>query len=169
MINGGRNAAVFQVRSASVAQPPRTYTVKSATQLSGTWSSALAGLESYDLSVYGPNGFHRAYKGGLLAAVSANLRGTLTYDLGRGGVTLNLLNEGTGVCEVVVADRYSDEAFTKKLKPGAGFGQFFALAQSHGWYDLIVTVTEDVLLRQQYAGHLETGRPSRTDPAIAAD
>lgn len=169
MTNSGRNTAVFQVRSNSVLQPPRTYTVKAGTQLSGTWNSALAGLDTYDLSVYGPNGFHRAYKGGLLETISANVRGTLAYDVAHGAVTLRVLNEGSKACEVTVADRYSDESVIQKLAPGGTFHQSFAVAQSHGWYDLIVTVAEDAGFRQQFAGHLETGKPSRTDPAIAAD
>jgi len=33
---------------------------------------------------------------------------------------------------------------------------------SHGWYDLVVTVSGDETYRWRFAGHLETGAPSVT-------
>jgi phospholipase C len=44
----------------------------------------------------------------------------------------------------------------------------FELSGSHGWYDLLVEVEADAVYRRQLAGHVETGRDSVTDPAIAA-
>jgi phospholipase C len=56
----GGAAAVFQVRSADAAQAPRTYTVESGKQLTDSWDFT----SGYDLSVHGPNGFFRRFKGG---------------------------------------------------------------------------------------------------------
>ncbi|MET1023037.1 MAG: phospholipase domain-containing protein, partial [Pseudoxanthomonas sp.] len=41
----------------------------------------------------------------------------------------------------------------------------FALEASDHWYDLQVEVP-DTPFRRRLAGHLETGRPSRSDPAL---
>jgi phospholipase C len=42
------------------------------------------------------------------------------------------------------------------------------LQESFGWYDLAVRVDSDALFERQLAGHVETGRPSMSDPAIGA-
>jgi phospholipase C len=49
--NTGSKAAVFQVRSASPLQAPRSYTVGAGATLEDTWTFASAGLAAYDLSV----------------------------------------------------------------------------------------------------------------------
>src|SRR5262249_22326027 len=60
--NTGTVTAVFQVRSAAVHQP-RTYTVEPGKSLSDTWQLSSIGIALCDLSVYGPNGFYRRFKG----------------------------------------------------------------------------------------------------------
>src|SRR5262249_48508912 len=61
--NSGQVAAVFQVRSAGSSAPPRAYTVEAGKSLSDSWAVVAVGASEYDLSVYGPNGFFRAFKG----------------------------------------------------------------------------------------------------------
>ena len=60
-VNTGKAAAVFQVRSTNAADPVRNYTVEPGKKLTGTWTVA----SSYNLSVYGPNGFVRYFKGSI--------------------------------------------------------------------------------------------------------
>ena len=55
--NTGQATVVFQVRSGNPADPVRTYTVEPGKQLTGSWNF----VSSYDLSVYGPNGFVRFF------------------------------------------------------------------------------------------------------------
>jgi hypothetical protein len=38
--------------------------------------------------------------------------------------------------------------------------------RTHGWYDLAVTSGAKADLQQRYAGHLENGRDSISDPAM---
>ena len=63
----GTAAAVFHVRSGNPADPVRYYTVEPGKQLTGSWSAA----SSYDLSVYGPNGFARYFKGNVSSGAAA--------------------------------------------------------------------------------------------------
>ena len=70
--NTGEAGACLQVRSGNTADGPRTYTVEAGKSLSDTWSVDAQGR--YDLSVYGPNGFMRAFKG----AVPSRRRPTST-------------------------------------------------------------------------------------------
>src|SRR5262245_22225256 len=57
--NCGAAATVFHVRSACGSLGPRSYTVESRKHVSDSWD---VGATGYDLSVYGPNGFFRAFK-----------------------------------------------------------------------------------------------------------
>ena len=40
------------------------------------------------------------------------------------------------------------------------------LDSQFGWYDLVVKVTDDAAFQVHLAGHVETGRPSVSDPAL---
>ena len=40
------------------------------------------------------------------------------------------------------------------------------LAKSDHWYDLTVSVDAEPGMTSRFAGHVETGRPSITDPAL---
>jgi phospholipase C len=166
-INTGKKTAVFQVRSGSALQPPRSYTVRPDSQLSDVWEYAVLGLGAYDLSVYGPNGFFRAYKG-TGSQASANIQSEIAYDVAGGGVTLTAVNSGTAPCQLQVLNVYTSATVVKELNAGAMFQQFFSLQKHYGWYDLVLTVESDRTFRQQLAGHLETGKDSTTDPAIPA-
>ena len=163
--NSGQRAVVLQVRSGSILQPPKSYTVSSQTHLSDVWAYGPLGLDSYDLAVVGPNGFFRAYRGGMIGG-AANLQSSIGYDVAGGGVSLSVVNKGAAECELQLLDVYTSETVTKPLKPGAKFEQFFSLSKSFGWYDYVLKVADDVSFRQQLAGHLETGKDGTTDPGI---
>jgi phospholipase C len=40
------------------------------------------------------------------------------------------------------------------------------LQQYFGWYDLVVSVSQDSTFEHRLAGHVETGRDSFSDPAL---
>jgi len=166
--NTGTKAAVFQVRSASLLQAPRSYTVNLNTHLSDVWTYGALALEGYNLAVYGPNGFFRAFQGGLIAGTSAIVQSALTYDSGGGSVTLTAVNKGTTTIELQVTNVYTSALSSKVLKAGATFQQSYPVDANNHWYDLLLAVVEDANFRQEIAGHVETGKDSKTDPAIPA-
>jgi phospholipase C len=49
------------------------------------------------------------------------------------------------------------------LRPGARVVHTVSTAATHGWYDVTVTAATT---RRRLAGHLETGHPSTSDPAL---
>jgi hypothetical protein len=59
--NASGPGAVFQLRAGDGQSSPWTYTVGSGNHLFDTWTFASGA--AHDLSVYGPNGFFRGYKG----------------------------------------------------------------------------------------------------------
>jgi phospholipase C len=72
--NTGRATVVFQVRSSNASDPVRYYTVEPNKTLTGTWNVS----SSYHLSVYGPNGFVRYFKGSIGSSAAA-LHGRSSY------------------------------------------------------------------------------------------
>jgi phospholipase C len=161
-VNSGKQGAVFQVRSDSTIDPVRNYTVEARKQLSGTWTVT----GSYGLTVYGPNGFTRYFKGSVGAGAAA-LRVESGYGTDdEGSIGLFVRNAGSRKATVTVLDAYSGEKLTRVLGPGRDIEVELALEQFHGWYDVVVTVAEDPSFEYRLAGHVETGRDSMSDPAM---
>jgi phospholipase C len=157
----GRAAGVFHVRSADSAQDPRSYTVESGKQLTAAWDAA----SGYDLSVYGPNGFFRRFKGGP-GGQQASLDIRARYGRRHEEITLEIDNRGSQPVEVTVSDRYSSRSTTLSLKPGDAHTERWSLGRTRGWYDLVVTVQGDPHFEYRYAGHLENGKASISDPGM---
>lgn len=160
--NTGNAAAVFQVRSGGGG--PWTYTVGARDEASDTLAATGA---SYDLSVSGPNGFLRTFLGSL-GADSAKLIVKTSYDGASGGIALVIQNHGSSAETVSVFDAYSGKTQMRVLPPNGSATFVSPLEESFGWYDFSVKVGSDPGFLRQLAGHVETGRPSVTDPAIAA-
>ena len=160
--NTGHATVVFQVRSGNAADPVRTYTVEPGKHLTGTWNVA----SSYDLSVYGPNGFVRFFKGSMGSGAAA-LDVSSEYDTeGRGSIEWRITNFASSQAEVSVLDAYTGNLATRLLQPHDTFADELSLDRFHGWYDLIVTVAGDATFKYRLAGHVETGEDSISDPAL---
>lgn len=174
--NPGRKTAVFQVRSGNSSNGPWTYTVGAGEEVSDTWAVTANGETAYDFSVYGPNGFLRTFKGSIAGNNLANLRVRSIYDAGWNnvgrneageGIALEICNQGQNPEQVSISDGYTGKSAVIQLKPGEARIEEWRLKHSYGWYDLTVEVDSDSSFQQQIAGHVETGRDSMTDPAIA--
>jgi phospholipase C len=163
--NTGTAGAAFQVRFGDGSTTPRTYTVGAGHETSDSFGAVAA--TSYNLAVYGPNGFLRTFSGGL-ATGSANLQVNAAYDRHSGGIVLTIRNAGSGAAKVNIFDAYTDKTQTRVVQPQGSATFVDPLNKVFGWYDLTVRVDSDANFRRQLAGHVETGKPSVTDPAIGA-
>jgi phospholipase C len=165
--NTGNAGACFHVRSGNTSAGPWTYTVEAGKSLSDTWNVAANPNGEYDLSVYGPNGFLRAFKGGV-GAGRANLDVDARYgdDDENAGLGLIIANRGTAACTVSIVNSYTNETMTHWLDRGRSVTKNWQLRTSHGWYDLVIHVNTDQGFQQRLAGHIETGRESASDPGI---
>ena len=161
--NTGSATVVFLVRSGNSADNVRTYTVEPGKQLADMWNVA----SSYDLSVYGPNGFVRFFKGSI-GSNSATLDVVSKYDQGEdiGAIELRITNLAANPADISVLDAYTGKTRTKHLQSSHSLEIELELEQFGGWYDLIVTVSGDATLKYRLAGHVETGRDSISDPAL---
>jgi phospholipase C len=166
--NTGKSAAVFQVRAGVVqGGGPWTYTVGPRAELSDTWALTENKQTQYDLSVYGPNGFLRVFKGSIAGEGVANLHTKLAYDKANCGVTLDILNKGKTKVKVRILDAYTKKTISHAVRPGDSVVAYWPNEKFFGWYDFTLSVDGDTTFSQQLAGHIETGRDSVTDPAIA--
>ncbi|MEJ6004949.1 phospholipase C, phosphocholine-specific [Paucibacter sp. AS339] len=163
-------AAVFHVYDRlNLAALPRRYTVEAGKQLSGTWQPSSTG--AYDLWVLGPNGYHRHFTGNarrVAAAAQPNPEVRVTPDMVNGELIIELSNAGSFACSMtLVANKYyAVEPQTVKLAPRASITVRLPLKDSAYWYDFSVRVVGQADFSRRFAGHLETGEPSITDPAM---
>ncbi|MDH6140332.1 phospholipase C [Kitasatospora sp. GP30] len=158
----GAAGAHFLVTSSTQAGGPWNYTVEAGRSLSGEWQLATGG---YALAVYGPNGFLREFKG---TAGAAGPELTARHHGNSGQLQLELTNEGSTPVRLTITDGYGNEhEAAYQLRPGARVTHVAHPHRSNGWYDLTVTSDRDPGYRRRLAGHIETGAPSTSDPAIA--
>ena len=167
LVNRGRTGAVFQVFDATDRAGPWRFTLAAGeTYAAGHWNTGRPG--PYDLTVHGPNGFYRRFAGDAAqpqpqVMIATDARGVLTV-----GVTGVGEEAALAVLDMDPAYPLSEGEARRRLtvRPGAASQSTWDLRGSDHWYDLTVSLENDPTFIQRLAGHVETGRPSRTDPAI---
>ncbi|CAN5342974.1 phospholipase C, phosphocholine-specific [soil metagenome] len=167
--NTGRQAGVFHVDDRrNLSDLPRRYTVEPAKQLVGAWTPATTG--AYDLWVLGPNGFHRHATGNALRTAAAgqpNPEVIVSCDTATGDLVVKLVNTGAGPCTFTLTPNqyYSGTAEYKVVARSENVIRL-PLRTSGYWYDFSVTVKGQADYSRRFAGRLETGQASFSDPAM---
>jgi len=164
--NSGEAAACFHVRSGNSAQGPWTFTVEAGKSLSYLWDIG-SDPGRYDLSVFGPNGFMRAFRGGVSGS-KANIDTECRYDGDDLQLEVILTNRGARFCRVTVANAYGGKKVERSLSPGQSVKTTWDLNASFGWYNLSIEEASDRSFARQLAGHVESGTPSVSDPAFGS-
>jgi phospholipase C len=163
--NSGKSAAVFQVRAGKSADGPWTYTVGPKASLADSFAVRGKEQSTYDLAVYGPNGFFRGLEGSVNGEAIADLRVKTVYDA-EFGITLEIVNAGNAVERLRIVDAYTKQSIDHSLAPGRLFFWHWPLLTSFGWYDLTISTDSDPTFERRLAGHVETGADSVSDPAL---
>ena len=128
--------------------------------------------DQYDLTVAAANGFFRRFKGDkedpdLSLACGYEAAGLVTKKL-TGNIELLLENNGDREIKLKVTDNaYKQSEQQIALKPGGKAKITMNLKNSSCWYDFTVVVLNHSQFSRQYAGHVETGEDSITDPLMA--
>ena len=174
--NSGAKAAVFTVHDyAPYAHGPWRYTLDGGqSHAAGQWNDDHR--EFYDLAVHGPNGFYRHFTG-RLRDDDKLLSDTVGVTVGEaaGQLVVALKNDGDAPAELVLAFAPAyvrgDALPARRVVSLAGRTsqtERFDVAAADHWFD--VTVTQSALAgwSRRYAGHIETGSSSRTDPGIGS-
>ena len=119
--------------------------------------------------MYGPNGFYRAFSG---SAKDPGIRLEMQYEKNTSGSsTGNLFVVLTNTTPSALSIMIRDESYgtgEKKLllKAGASEKILMRLQASHQWYDVSIRVEGSDDFLQRFAGHIETGTSSKTDPLM---
>ncbi|MFS8973338.1 phospholipase C, phosphocholine-specific [Cupriavidus necator] len=169
LANSGMQGAVFHVYDKlHLDRIPRRYTVEADKTLSDAWD-VVADNGKYDLWVLGPNGFVRHFTG-TAAASGAQPECQVCYDPKNGQLYLHMRNTGNAACTVTVkANAYrNDGPWTLTVPPGGEVvEERWSLERSARWYDFSVVRADDGSYLRRFAGRLETGKDSVSDPAMA--
>ncbi|NBE55654.1 phosphocholine-specific phospholipase C, partial [Streptomyces boluensis] len=160
---GEKAGGTFHVRSGNRTDGPWTYTAEAGKTVSDTWNSEYSD-GAYDLTVHGPNGFLRAFKG---PGTTAGPEVTARHVAATGSLALTLTNAGTAEARLSLTDAYGGAAKTLTVAPGKTVEHTVALDAGKRWYDVTVTSEADATFLRRFAGHVETGKPGVSDPAIA--
>ncbi|RYG21882.1 DUF756 domain-containing protein, partial [bacterium] len=139
----------------------RAYAVEAGKSIRDTWPAEGA----YHVRVDGPNGFMREFRGnGDDPKVAVNV-GYAGGKSPNGKVEIRLSSTAAEALAVEVRDEsYATRAQRKTLAPSGSAMVTIDTKASHGWYDFTVVISG---LAYRYAGRVETGRWSVTDPAMA--
>lgn len=161
--NSGQAGAVFHVYDLHrLDQIPRRYTVEAGKELADDWA-VFGADQSYDLEVYGPNGYFHKVKGS--AAVSP-LTTEIDYAEKQNKLRIKINNEGAKKAQVeIISNAYGYAPVSVGgLKPSNQYRYQWNLKDSGNWYDFSVQTRAGFLHR--FAGRMETGRDSISDPGM---
>lgn len=112
--------------------------------------------------VHGPNGFYRFFTTGV--PLSCTVHATPTQD----ALALTVFPTGKNMAELVIKDAYSGQILQHDaLRANQPTRLTCSVKNTDHWYDVTCHNRHTNQLVAQFSGHIETGAPSRTDPALA--
>ncbi len=148
------------------------YAVKAGDQLNDTWLVNSFEKKAYHLRIYGPNGFYREFMGDVKdpkifvkceyesePGTKDRLTGNLQFFIQNFDLSQNY--------EITIKDVYQKGTARQILvKPGKEERFSLNLEKSFGWYEVNICVKGFERFMKQYAGRVETGKESMTDPLM---
>jgi phospholipase C len=150
----------------------RHYAVVPGDELKDSWTIKAAANNSYHFRINGPNGFYRELRG-TMNDPNVNIqcdyaRRKINGQKLNGDIEIHLINSGQATCTVEIADNaYTNGKQTKQLSAKGNAKIVLDLSNSFGWYDFTVRIAGNTQFEKRYAGHVETGELSKTDPQMA--
>jgi phospholipase C len=160
--NRGAAGAHFSAHVLGALSGPWSYTVEAGKVLSHPPRMIAAADQPYDLTVFGPNGFFRRFRGRPVLGVETAVRYEPRYDR----IVLTLSNGGPTPRDLTIHP-VTGAAHRLTLAAGASVEDVWPIGASDHWYDLVVTDDAEPAFLRHLAGHMETGAPSASDPRIA--
>jgi phospholipase C len=148
----------------------RNYAVSPGRKVEDSW--ALGEFENgrYELAVYGPNGFYREFRGD---SSDPPVDVSCGYDLLKskksesfGSAIIQFKNRGVQALSIEILDAYNHTPQRATIAPGEVLSLASDTCGSFGWYDLQVRVDAYERFVKRYAGRLECGKSSFSDPAM---
>lgn len=126
--------------------------------------------DHYDLRVYGPNGFLRTFKGD---QSSTALTVTCEYELDRkgiptGNINLRIKNTDPNKTQPVIVSAQIYQHLQEKISLKPNQEKIISIngKKSFNWYEVKVLLADDPNFERGFAGRVETGTSSMTDPQM---
>jgi phospholipase C len=147
------------------------FAVKAGDQLMYNWPVDAFDNGQYHLRVQGPNGFYREFIGD---AKNAPLKVTCDYEKGRlnaakltGNVVVNVVNNDSKPHAIIINDNgYKADAVTKTIAANSKESVVLNLSKNFNWYDFSVKLKDYDAFEERFAGRVETGETTKTDPVM---
>lgn len=144
------------------------FAVAKGKELKHVWNAENFEEGKLALFISGPNGFHRefyAQRGTIVPTVS--LSAEIKKNEATGQVIVTVNNTTGKSVTLDVKDESYQSGFSKRVTvaPGKTSALSWHTGKSYGWYDL--SVTDNSGFRQRFAGHLENGKESMSDPLLS--
>ena len=163
--NTGTHAAVFHVYDKlNLDAIPRRYMVEAGKQLDDVWKASNG---QYDLWVLGPNGFHRGFAGDLVksAQIDSLPEVRVCVEECDPKIYLKVRNDATKTAKLTVkANAYLPNK-TWSIETASTEKELnWNMSDFGGWYDFTVTIEGDSTFKRRFAGRIETGKDSFSDP-----
>ncbi|HVZ25207.1 MAG TPA: alkaline phosphatase family protein, partial [Sediminibacterium sp.] len=145
----------------------RSYAVTAGDELPDSWQINDFASGRYRLDLYGPNGFYRVFEGNDKEPeffVNCSYETTSDKKHLTGNILITLLHKGAQQLSVEIKDNCYRE-HPRHISVGDSAATVIVPAKnSHGWYDISIRVKGHPSLHRRFAGHVETGLASQTDP-----
>ncbi|SHM59758.1 phospholipase C [Chitinophaga jiangningensis] len=145
-----------------------SFAVKAGDALHYKWALADFDGGQYELHLQGPNGFFRQFNGdkndpGVQVQTTYETAGITAKPTGN--AVLKLVNHSGQPRTITIADNaYGNKSISRTLAANATEQVVLPLGKSHGWYDFTVKAEGFNQFAQRFAGRVETGKESVTDP-----
>ncbi len=142
-----------------------TYAVRPGDTLRQQFPLTLFADGRYAIDIQGPNGFYRSFRGN---AASRHLQVHTEYEAV--GTTVNMRVNVRSTSREPLTIEIHDNSYrtgktTRTIAPAQTASILLPLKRSHGWYDFTVKL-EGSDTEARFAGRVETGSPSFTDPLM---
>jgi phospholipase C len=147
------------------------YAVEAGERVKDAWPLDHFKTGHYYLQIYGPNGFYREFKG---SKKDPRLHITCSYQQKlhsknklTGNIVLHFKNESRRAHKVKITDNAYGRGSVKAEIPASSSKTIVLnLEKSYNWYDFVVEADGYNPFKRHYAGRVETGEPSRSDPQM---
>ncbi|HEX4373261.1 MAG TPA: phospholipase domain-containing protein, partial [Puia sp.] len=146
-----------------------SYGVAAGDTLKEQWALSDFENNNYHLFIHGPNGFYREFKGD---ANDPQVEIMCAYQNSSakkfsGNIELRIDSSSTSPLIVEIFDNaYKTAPVIKTVNTKSGEKIIIDLSKNHGWYDFTVKIKGNNIFEKRYAGHVETGNPSQSDPLM---
>lgn len=127
----------------------------------------------YHVRAYGPDGFYREFMGNVIDPLieirCEYERHRLFKNRLTGNVAIKIINLDTAhACHIEIKDNaYKNNPLFKTIPSSEKENRVLGLKKSFGWYDFSIRVKGYPHFMKRYAGHVETGQESYSDPVMS--